>query len=82
MKKEELLNDHHQARLLDAKSLGEILSLSKRQVFRLMSAGLLPKSVKLSGARRWISDDVTAWIRSGCPDRETWDAMKMQAESY
>jgi len=74
-------NDQQETRLLDAKSLGKILSVSKRQVFRLMSAGVLPKSVKISGSRRWISEEITAWIRSGCPDRETWEALKMQAES-
>ena len=81
MEKTQLPNDQHQTRLLDADSLGKILSVSKRQVFRLMSAGLLPKSVKILGSRRWIAEEITAWIRSGCVDLETWEYMKASSES-
>lgn len=69
------------SQLLSAKALGEILSLSKRQVFRLNSGGKLPKPVRIGGSVRWISDEIHAWIRASCPDRETWEYMKMAAES-
>ena len=73
--------EHSEARLLDAKTLGETLCVSERQVFRLKSAGLLPKPLQLSGSVRWLSTEIQAWLKSGAVDTATWEAMKMQAES-
>ncbi len=66
--------------LWDAKTFGQRLSLSKRQIFRLNSCLKIPAPVKIGGSIRWISDEISAWIASGCPDRETWEYMKDIAE--
>lgn len=63
-------------KLLTAAAVAEMLSLSKRQVFRMRSAGLICGPVRVgSGAIRWRRSDVERWISMGCPDRKTFDAM-------
>jgi predicted DNA-binding transcriptional regulator AlpA len=61
--------------LLTAKAVGQCLSLSKRQVFRLKSSGRIPAAVRIGGAVRWRQVDIERWIALGCPDRKQFDAM-------
>lgn len=65
--------------LLTAKAVGEVLSLSKRQIFRLNSAGKIPAPVRIGGSVRWRQGDVERWIAWDCPDKKTFEATK-QAE--
>jgi predicted DNA-binding transcriptional regulator AlpA len=68
-------NQTHQ--LLSARMLGEMLSLSKRQVFRLNSCGKIPAPIKIGGSVRWdLERDIKPWLAAGAPDRRTWEAMK------
>jgi len=62
--------------LWDAKTVGQRLSLSKRQIFRLNSAGRIPKPLRIGGAVRWSADEISAWLAASAPDRRTWEAMK------
>jgi len=54
-------------RLITAESLARLLSLSTRTVWRLRSAGKLPRPVQIGGAVRWRDSDIAEWIRLGCP---------------
>lgn len=64
-------------KLLTAQAVGEMLSLSKRQIFRMRSAGLICSPVKVgTGAIRWRSSDIEQWISMGCPDRKTFETMQ------
>lgn len=65
--------------LLSAKELGKLLSLSKRQIFRLNSCGKIPKPLRIGGSVRWSSEECAAWLRAGAPDRLTWESMKGDA---
>ena len=65
-------------RLLTAKALGEMLSLSKRQIFRLNSCGKIPAPLRIGGAVRWSADEILAWLAALAPDRQTWEARKEQ----
>ena len=61
--------------LLTAKAVGEMLSLSKRQIFRMKSAGLICSSVKVGrGAVRWRQSDIEKWIQWGCCSRQEFEA--------
>ena len=60
--------------LLSVKELAKILSLSVRTVWRLRSAGKLPKPLTIGSSVRWIESEISAWIRAGAPDRKTWDS--------
>ena len=62
--------------LLTAKALGEMLNLSKRQIFRLNSSGKIPAPIRIGGAVRWAESTVTEWLQAGAPDRKTFEASK------
>lgn len=63
-------------RLLSAKALGEMLSLSKRQIFRLNSCGKIPKPIRIGGSVRWAESTILAWLKAGAPDRKTFEALQ------
>jgi len=63
------------SQLLTAKALGQTLSLSKRQIFRLNSCGRIPKPVRIGGAVRWSASEISAWLAAGAPDRNAWEPM-------
>jgi len=62
--------------LLSAKTLGDMLSLSKRQIFRLNSCGKIPAPIRIGGAVRWSSEEISAWLTASAPDRRTWESLK------
>jgi len=62
-------NTQFEIQLLSAKQLGQRLSLSKRQIFRLNSCGKIPTPLKIGGAVRWNQTDIDLWISLGCPSR-------------
>lgn len=54
-------------KLLTAAEVAKMLSLSKRAVFRMKSAGLICPSIKVGrGAVRWRQSDIGRWIEWGC----------------
>jgi predicted DNA-binding transcriptional regulator AlpA len=56
------------------------LALSSATFWRRRAAGKLPDPIKIGGnVLRWRLDEVDAWIDAGCPDRETWNAMRQAA---
>jgi len=63
-------------KLLTAKALGEMLSLSKRQIFRLNSCGKIPTHIRIGGSVRWSEKTIGEWLTAGAPDRKTWEAIK------
>ena len=62
--------------LLSAKALGQMLSLSKRQVFRLNSCGKLPAPIRIGGSVRWAESTIAKWLKAGAPDRKSFEAMQ------
>jgi predicted DNA-binding transcriptional regulator AlpA len=62
--------------LLSAKSVGLMLALSKRQVFRLNSSGKIPAPIRISGAVRWSEQEISEWLQAGAPDRKSWEQLK------
>ncbi len=68
--------------LLTAQTIAERLSLSKRAIFRMRSAGLICSPVKVgAGAIRWRQSDIEQWIAWGCPDRKEFEARKEAEEN-
>ena len=64
-------------KLLTAKAVGEMLSLSKRQVFRMKSAGLICPPVKVgAGAVRFRQSDIEKWIAMDCCSQKEFQARK------
>ena len=72
--------ENKSCQLLSAKELAKMLSLSKRQIFRLDSCGKLGVTkLRIGGSVRFQQDEVANWLAAGAPDRKTWQAMQ-QAE--
>ena len=69
-------NKNQTCQLWDAKTFGQRLSLSKRQIFRLNSCGKIPKPIRIGGAVRWDESEISAWLAAGAPDRKTFEAMQ------
>jgi predicted DNA-binding transcriptional regulator AlpA len=63
-------------KLLTAKALGQMLSLSKRQIFRLSSCGKLPAPLRIGGSVRWAESTIAEWLKAGAPDRKTFEQMQ------
>jgi predicted DNA-binding transcriptional regulator AlpA len=71
------MNSIETEKLLTAQAVAEKLSLSKRQIFRMRSAGLICAPLRVgAGAIRWRQSDVERWIRLDCPDAETFRQLK------
>ena len=65
---------------ISAKTLAQMLGVSLRQIWRLSSAGKLPRPIKLGGSVRWNRDEIIRWFQAGCPDRRVWEARKEVAK--
>lgn len=56
--------------LLTVDDVARLLKVSVRSVYRLKSAGYLPKATEVLGSTRWRRADIVAWVAAGCPRRE------------
>lgn len=65
-----------QNKLVDAQEVSQLLSLSKRQVFRLNSSGDIPASMKVGGSVRWSLKELNNWMDAKAPTRDEWERMK------
>lgn len=68
--------EERNCQLWDAKTFGQRLSLSKRQIFRLNSCGKIPAPIRIGGAVRWSAEEISDWLAASAPDRRTWEAMR------
>jgi excisionase family DNA binding protein len=53
--------------LVNTNKVAELLNLSPRTVWRLLSAGKLPKPVRIGRSVRWSLTKLESWIAEGCP---------------
>lgn len=56
-----------EVRLIAAEEVAEILDVSTRTVWRLLSTGKLVQPLRIGGSVRWRLDEVQEWINNGCP---------------
>jgi len=54
--------------LISAEQLAELLQISTRTLWRLLSTGKLVTPVHLGGSTRWRLEQVQNWIEKGCPE--------------
>ena len=62
--------------LLSVKEVAITLSVSQRHLWRMKSAGKLPKPVKVGECVRWLSSDIEAWLQMGCPSQQEFEHRK------
>ncbi len=55
-------------------SLAEYLDSSPTSIARLDAAGLIPRGVKIIGAKFWRKKAIDQWLAMGCPAREEFEA--------
>ncbi len=68
--------------LVDAKGLARLLSISPATVWRMVSAGKLPRAVRPSpGVVRWKVEEIRRWLDAGTPDLATWEATRVEPAS-
>jgi len=53
--------------LISAEQLAEMLQISTRTLWRLLSSGKLLTPVHIGGSTRWRLEQVRLWIEEGCP---------------
>ena len=70
------MTNKHNDKLLTANAVGEMLSLSVRQIFRLNSCGKIPAPIQIGGSIRWSSEIIAEWLQAAAPDRKTFEAMQ------
>ena len=72
-----MTNKQVSEKLLRAEAVAAKLSLSKRAIFRMRSAGLICSPVKVgAGAIRWRESDIEQWIAMGCPSKSEFEARR------
>ncbi len=60
--------------LLDAEQAAWFCGMSRAAWYKRLSAGQVPRPVKIGSLARWRKDELAAWIGVGCPPRDKWDA--------
>jgi prophage regulatory protein len=53
--------------LLTADEVATMLNVSERTLWRLLSAGKVPKPVRFGRSTRWRDTEVKEWVERGCP---------------
>jgi predicted DNA-binding transcriptional regulator AlpA len=61
--------------LLDTRDMCGALRISSATLFRLKSAGRLPRARNLGGLK-WDADEVKRWVSAGMPPLKEWEAVE------
>jgi predicted DNA-binding transcriptional regulator AlpA len=56
-----------QATMITAQQLAGKMQISTRSLWRKLSAGLVPRPIRIDGIVRWRLAEVEQWIADGCP---------------
>lgn len=61
--------------LLSADQAAAFLGIGRSHLYGLHSSGRLPLPVRLGRRTLWRRDELTTWVKAGCPARQKWDTM-------
>ena len=61
-------------KLITVVAVADMLSLTKRSLWRYRNNGLMPKEVRVGGSCRWRLSDIERWIALGCPNQKDFEA--------
>lgn len=59
--------------LVDATAAAEACDLCERTWRSLDAQGLVPEPIKVGRRRLWSVEELGAWVRLGCPNRERFE---------
>ncbi len=60
--------------LLTVQEVATCLKISVRQVWKLLSAGRLPRPLRLARSVRFRATDIKFFVEIGCPSRAAFEA--------
>lgn len=66
-------------KLLSIKELALRLSLSERQIRRLITNHKIFAPIRIGGSLRFFEQECIDWLSAGAPDRKTWEVQRQQA---
>ena len=52
--------------LLDVRAVAALLACSKRHIYRLADASLMPRPIRLGSLVRWRRAELMSWLEGGC----------------
>jgi excisionase family DNA binding protein len=65
--------------LIDVGTFAQLLTVSRRHLERLLSAGAVPvRQVRLGRAIRFSFEEAREWVRKGCPRQWSWPTAREQ----
>ena len=65
--------ENRDALLLDASGASALLGFTRQYFYQLQSSGRLgPMPIHFGRRARWSRFELTAWVKSGCPQRSQW----------
>lgn len=62
-------------KLITIDQIAEMLSVSKRQAFKLREEGLMPEPIRIKGSIRWKLSVIQQWIDLGCPSEQDFQKL-------
>ncbi len=62
-----------EALLLSPEDVADLLDIGRSTLYRLSSAGKVPRPVKVGRSTKWRRREIEAWIAAGCPPRNRWE---------
>lgn len=68
------MSEQLERKLLDARESAALCGMSRAAWYKQLSAGKVPRPVKIGSLSRWRRDELIRWIDAGCPSRQKWDA--------
>lgn len=54
--------------LLNARQVANMLTISERSVWRLVSESQIPSPLHIGGSARWRRSDIEGWLQRGASD--------------
>lgn len=61
---------------LRTRDLMTTLNVSKSKLYRDLTLGLVPEGFAIGASRRWLRDDILAWLEAGAPPADEWAKRK------
>ncbi len=62
--------------LVTPADLGAMIRIGRSKLYDMKASGQLPRPVKIGRCVRWRLSDINAWIATGCPSGERFEAMR------
>lgn len=66
--------------MVDAKMAARMCGIGRTLWLDLKNAGRVPMPVRLGRRVMWLTEEIRAWTKAGCPTQDRWQQMRKDAE--